>query len=194
MESHLCVPQGLRAELAAVHWGRCTRFALPHASSITRETPGVVARILPMSESKVLRRPAANYAPMLRSCNGSRQHFLDCCVHATPIEAIDGFRRRNRCGSLRLRPRPRSNSPSGERGFNGRLRRGGVRPSSRPVTSRAAATPHSMARLFLIPCDPDQALGSGRCPARLRRPARLAFRAAKLSINAEKSGFGTTTR
>jgi hypothetical protein len=102
--------------------------------------------------------------------------------------------RRFRCGSLRLRPRPRSNSPSGERGFNGRLRRGGVRPSSRPVTSRAAATPHSMARLFLIPCDPDQALGSGRCPARLRRPARLAFRAAKLSINAEKSGFGTTTR
>jgi hypothetical protein len=56
--------------------GRCTRFALPHASSITRETPGVVARILPMSESKVLRRPDANYAPMLRSCNGSRQHFL----------------------------------------------------------------------------------------------------------------------
>ncbi|WP_247838605.1 hypothetical protein [Bradyrhizobium sp. 200] len=64
------------AMLAAVHWGRCTRFALPHASSITRETPGVVARILPMSESKVLRRPDANYAPMLRSCNGSRQHFL----------------------------------------------------------------------------------------------------------------------
>jgi len=61
--------------LAAVHWGRCTRFALPHASSITQESPGVVARFLPMFESKVLRRPAANYALKLRSCNGSRQHF-----------------------------------------------------------------------------------------------------------------------
>jgi hypothetical protein len=47
----------LRAVLAAVHWGRCTRFALPHASSITRESPGMVARFLPMFESKVLRRP-----------------------------------------------------------------------------------------------------------------------------------------
>jgi hypothetical protein len=55
----------LRAVLAAIHWGRCTRLALPHASSITRESPGVVARILPMFESKVLRRSAANYAPML---------------------------------------------------------------------------------------------------------------------------------
>jgi hypothetical protein len=44
--------------------GRCTRLALPHASSVTRESPGVVARFLPMSESKVLRRPAANYARM----------------------------------------------------------------------------------------------------------------------------------
>jgi hypothetical protein len=77
----------LRAVLAAIHWGRCTRLALPHASSITRESPGVVARILPMFESKVLRRLAANYAPMLRSCNGSRQHFLNCCVHATSTEA-----------------------------------------------------------------------------------------------------------
>jgi hypothetical protein len=51
----------LRAVLAAIHWGRCTRLALPHASSIT----GVVARFLPMFESKVLRTPAANYAPML---------------------------------------------------------------------------------------------------------------------------------
>jgi hypothetical protein len=59
-------------------------------------------------------------------------------------------------------------------------------PRSRYPTLHGAAFPD--------PCDPDQALGSGRCPARLRRPARLAFRAAKLSINAEKSGFGTTTR
>jgi len=68
--------------------GRCTRFALPHASSITRESPGVVARFLPMFESKVLRRPAANYALILRSCNGSRQHFLNCCVHATSTDAL----------------------------------------------------------------------------------------------------------
>jgi hypothetical protein len=91
----------LRAVLAAVHWGRCKRFALPHASSITRESPGVAARILSMFESKVLRCPAANYAPMLRSCNGSRQHFLDCCVRATSIEAQ----------SQRRHPRPRSNKP-----------------------------------------------------------------------------------
>jgi hypothetical protein len=54
----------LRAVLAAVHWERCTRFALPHTSSVTRESPGVVARFLPMFESKVLRGPAVNYARM----------------------------------------------------------------------------------------------------------------------------------
>jgi hypothetical protein len=64
MESHLMRSPRLRAVLAAIHWGRCTRLALPHASSITRESPGVVARILPMFESKVLRRSAANYALM----------------------------------------------------------------------------------------------------------------------------------
>jgi hypothetical protein len=37
--------------------GRCTRLALPHASSVTRECPGVVARFQSMFESKVLRRP-----------------------------------------------------------------------------------------------------------------------------------------
>jgi hypothetical protein len=57
-------PKVAREVLAAIHWGRRTRLALPHASSITRESPGVVARILPMFESKVLRRPAANYALM----------------------------------------------------------------------------------------------------------------------------------
>jgi hypothetical protein len=62
----------LRAVLAAIRQVRCTRLALPHASSITRESPGVVDRFLPMFESKVLRHPAANYAPMIRSCNGSR--------------------------------------------------------------------------------------------------------------------------
>jgi hypothetical protein len=62
----------LRAVLAAIRRGRCTRLTLPQASSITRESPGVVARFLPMLESKVLRRPVANYAPMIRSCNGLR--------------------------------------------------------------------------------------------------------------------------
>jgi hypothetical protein len=57
-------PKVARAVLAAIQWGRCTRLALPYTSSITRETPGVVARILPMFESKVLCRPAANYALM----------------------------------------------------------------------------------------------------------------------------------
>ncbi len=33
--------------------------------------PSVVARFLPMSESKSAARPHANYAPMLRTCNGS---------------------------------------------------------------------------------------------------------------------------
>jgi hypothetical protein len=54
----------LRAVLAAVHRGRCTRLAVPQASSITRESPGVVARFLPMFESKALRRPTVNYALM----------------------------------------------------------------------------------------------------------------------------------
>jgi hypothetical protein len=57
-------PKVARAVPAAIHWGRCTRLALPHASSITRESPGVVARILTMFESKVLRRPTTNYALM----------------------------------------------------------------------------------------------------------------------------------
>jgi hypothetical protein len=48
----------LRAVLAAIRRGRYTRLALPHASSITRESPGVAARFLSMFESKVLRRPA----------------------------------------------------------------------------------------------------------------------------------------
>jgi len=51
------VAHGCAAVLAAVHWGRCTRFALPHGSSITGKSPGVVARSLPIFESKVLRRP-----------------------------------------------------------------------------------------------------------------------------------------
>jgi hypothetical protein len=108
--------------------GRCTRLALPHASSITRESPGVAARILPMFESKVLRRPVANYAPKIRSCNGWRQHFGNCCVllrarHVgrgattrqrdfdVALRGLDGFRRGADavCAS-----RPRPNGPPGE--------------------------------------------------------------------------------
>ena len=159
----------LRAVLAAVHWGRCTRFALPHASSITRRSPGVVARILPMFESKVLRRSATNYALMLRSCNGSRQHFLDCCVHATWIEAIDGFRRRNRCGSLRL-------------------------SSSTAIEQPASAViPHSAGDdgpVRIVATGPLEAdVVRAGCPA-----DRAAFRTAKLRINADNPGSGTTTR
>ena len=122
----------LRAVLAAIQWGRCTRLALPQMSSITRESPGVVARILPMFESKVLRRSATNYALMLRSCNGSRQHFLNCCVRATSTEAqmrdnsvlmrrfceLAGFEEGADAGLCVFRPRPRSKSPPGERAFN----------------------------------------------------------------------------
>ena len=154
----------LRAVLAALHWGRCTRLALPHASSVTRESPGVVAQSLPMFESKVLRRPAANYALMLRSCNGSRQHFLDCCVRATRIRdnsiltlrfcEVDGFRRRCRCGSLRLRPRARSNSAPGERASNACLRHGRTRRRLHPVTSCAVATPTLHGAGFPDPGDP----------------------------------------
>jgi hypothetical protein len=54
----------LRVVLAAIHWGRYTRLALPHASSVTGKSPGVVARFPPIFESKVLRRPTVNYALM----------------------------------------------------------------------------------------------------------------------------------
>ena len=144
--------------------GRCMRLALPHASSVTRESPGVVAQSLPMFESKVLRRPAVNYALMLRSCNGSRQHFPNCCVRATRIRdnsiltlrfcEVDGFRRRSRCGSLRLRPRARSNSPPGERASNACLRHGRTRRRLHPVTSCAVATPTLHGAGFPDPCDP----------------------------------------
>jgi hypothetical protein len=77
----------LRAVLATIRRVRCTRLALPHASSITRESPGVVARFPPMFESKVLRRPTANYARMLRSCNARANTSQDCCVRATSSEA-----------------------------------------------------------------------------------------------------------
>jgi hypothetical protein len=207
----------LRAVLAALHWGRCTRLALPHASSITRESPGVVARSLPMFESKVLRRPAANYELMLQSCNGSRQHFLDCCVRATQIRdnsiltlrfcEVDGFRRSSRCGSLRLRPRPRSNSPPGERAFNGVFAAWANRASLPVLRVHDAAsmtvsfrhTASAVIPRLVRTCARGRVMtgvasGAGRCQARLPQPARLAFRSAKLSINAENPGSGTTTR
>ena len=191
----------LRAVLAAVHWGRCTRFALPHASSITRESPGVVARFLPMFESKVLRRPAANYALKLRSCNGSRQHFprllrarhvdRSADVRQLGFHAPRGrwFRRRNRCVSVL--DRDRTARPANA-AFNGAFAHGRVRPPSFPVTSCAAATPCAMARLPR-PLRSDAALEAdvvrAGCPA-----GWAAFRTAKLRINADNPGSGTTTR
>jgi len=178
----------LRAVLAAVHWGRCTRFALPHASSITRRSPGVVARILPMFESKVLRRSVTNYALMLRSCNGSRQHFLDCCVHATWIEAIDGFRRRNRCGSLRLSSSTAIEEPAWRTRVQWRVCGVGNKVSFPAGNVLHGCYPTAPSLTPAIP----EASGSGG--ARPGCPSRPAFRAAKLSINAENPGTETTTR
>jgi hypothetical protein len=94
-----------------------------------------------MFESKVLRHSAANYALMLRSCNGSHQHFLDCCVRATSTEAP---------------------------------------PLSYPATGSRECAP--------------LAGDEGLVRIVLPRPAGLAFRAAKLSKNAEIPGSRTTTR
>jgi hypothetical protein len=49
-----------RYSLGALHAACAAARVIHH-----RESPGVVARFLPMFESKVLRHPAANYAPML---------------------------------------------------------------------------------------------------------------------------------
>jgi hypothetical protein len=138
----------LRAVLAAIHWGRCTRLALPHASSITRESPGVVARILPMFESKVLRRSAR----IMRQCCEAAMARVNTSL--TVAFASRRSRREMRDDAvLTLRVLQGSADFEEQRPF-----------------------------------------GSGRCPARLLQPAGLAFRAAKLSINAEIRGSGTTTR
>ena len=137
--------------------GRCMRFTLPHASSITRESPGVVARFLPMFESKVLRRPAANYELKLKSCNGSRQHFPNCCVRATQMRdnsiltpALLRGRRVSKNAQMRVSAsfvldRDRTACPANARS-TACLRHGRTRRRLRPVTPCAAATPRAMAR------------------------------------------------
>ena len=98
------------------------------------------------SNQKCCAAPLANYAPMLRSCNGSRQHFLDCCVHATSTKRrcatmrllrlrickLDGLRRSNRCGSRRLHPPTAIEQLPANARSMARLRRGRVRPLPAP--------------------------------------------------------------
>ena len=86
---------------------------------------------------------------------------LDCCVHATSTEAqmrdnsiltlrfcqLDGSEEATDAGLCVFRPRPRSNSPPGERRVRCAVAAWASNASSRPVTSCAAATPRAMARL-----------------------------------------------
>jgi hypothetical protein len=124
---------------------------------------------------KVLRHPTANYARMLRSCNGCINTSLDCCECATSTEAQArdnsipaprlvsgrrGSRKERRCVSPAAPSR--SNRPPGERACDGRLQRG--RGASR----------------------------SGRCSARCL--PGLSSPSPKLRTNAENSGVATTTR
>src|SRR5205823_13390704 len=108
---------------------------------------------------------------------------LDCCVRATSTEAqmrdnsvltlrfcrVDRFRRRNRCGSLRL-------------------------SSSTAIEQPASAViPHSAGDdgpVRIVATGPLEAdVVRAGCPA-----DRAAFRTAKLRINADNPGSGTTTR
>ena len=83
----------LRAVLAAVHWGRCTRLALPHASSITGKSPGVVARSPPMSNQKCCAAPLRIMRQCCEAAMACVNTFLNCCVHATSSEARDARQR-----------------------------------------------------------------------------------------------------
>ena len=111
--------------LAALHWRRCTRFALPHASSITGKSPGVVARFLPMSESKSATPPhrelCANavklqwlhqhFSRLLRARHVNRSAGRDNSTPALRPVSVEGFRGRNRGASLRRRLRDRTGRP-----------------------------------------------------------------------------------
>ena len=59
-----------RYSSGALH-AACAAARVIHHREVTRCGCSISADV----ESKVLRRPVANYAPMLRSCNGLRQHF-----------------------------------------------------------------------------------------------------------------------
>ena len=117
--------------------GRCSSGALHAACAAARviRHAGVTRCGCSISVDvriKSAASPCVNYELMLRSCNARANTSHDCCVRATSSEAqmrdnlvltrrfceVDGFRRRSRCGSSRLRPRARSNSPPGD-AFNG---------------------------------------------------------------------------
>lgn len=122
----------LRAVLAAfVRGGRCTRLARPHASSITQGYPGVVARIPPMFESKVLRRPAG----IMRQCFEAAMARINTSltVACSPRRS----RRENRDGAALLRRIPAR--PTG-------FRRGsGCNPSRQTAAYRNRCNPQDPA-------------------------------------------------
>jgi hypothetical protein len=176
-------------KVAARGAGRCSfggaarglRCRTRHPS--LRGYPGVVARILPMFESKVLRRPASNYAPMIRSCNGLLQHFFDCGVHATSIAASESVGR-DWMRRFLARWTWFEESSRGARGLRHRRRSNQLAAPSLPRLkaglARTAAIPEGSRR--------------GRCAARLPNATGLASCTAKLGRNAEIPGSRTTTR
>jgi hypothetical protein len=78
--------------------------------------------------------------------------------------SVDGFRRWNRCGSLRLSSSSAIEQPVRRTRSVAHLRRGEVRPPSRRVTSCAAVT-HAPWRGFPIPPASLEASGSRPCSA-----------------------------
>jgi hypothetical protein len=104
----------------------------------------------------------------------SRREMRDDAVFDAARFARTGGFRRSRCVSIIDCDRTK---PAGERA--GRR--------------RPARLLHAPWRGFLTPAIPE-AFRKRRCPARLPQPAGLAFRAAKLSINAEIPAPETTTR
>jgi hypothetical protein len=90
-----------RCSLGALH-AACAAARVIHHAGITRCGCSISADVRIKSAAP----PYVNYELMLRSCNGSRQHFPNCCVRATSTEAqmrdssgltlrfceVDGFR------------------------------------------------------------------------------------------------------
>ena len=161
----------LRAVLAAVHWGRCTRFALPHASSnhagVTRCGCSISADVRIKSAAP----SGVNYELMLRSCNGSRQHFPRL---------------------LRARHVDRS-ADARQLGFDAALLPGRLSSSTAIELPASAVIPNSAGDdgpVRIVATGPLEAdVVRAGCPA-----GRAAFRTAKLRINADNPGSGTTTR
>jgi hypothetical protein len=90
-----------RCSLGALHAACAAARVIRHAG-VTRCGCSISADVRIKSAAP----PYVNYELMLRSCNGSRQHFPNCCVRATSTEAqmrdssgltlplceVDGFR------------------------------------------------------------------------------------------------------